>query len=130
MMTDEKLEEIRDTLESDCQESDLVCSIQEAGQTLLAHIDELAGQIAYWQKCYNDLIELNVKEEGACKLALDAKDRQIATLKAALIQERAVVLEEFSEPVDAEWYCMNFGENAATAKKQLAQEYPEIFKEE
>lgn len=46
MMTDRELKELRDTLESDCQESDLVCSIQEAGQKLLAHIDAQANQIA------------------------------------------------------------------------------------
>ena len=44
-MTPEELTEARKTIGSDCQESDLVCAIQEAGQSLLAHIDQQAKQI-------------------------------------------------------------------------------------
>jgi len=71
MMTEEELKRFRDYA-NHYQGSDVFF--------LMEHIDEQASQIAYWQKCYNDLVELNAKEEGACKMALGAKDRHIAKL--------------------------------------------------
>ena len=90
---------------------------------MLSHIDEQASQIAYWQKCYNDLVVLNVKEEGACKLALDAKDKQIATLKTTCIKERFWQIWNAGE-------CQTVERATQKAKDQLAKEYPEIFAEE
>lgn len=44
-MTPTELTEIREVLNSDCQESDLICSIQEAGKRALAFLDEQAAEI-------------------------------------------------------------------------------------
>lgn len=81
MMTDEEMEDIR--AESEIEYAPDVCyeDWRRHVKGLLAHIDYQAAQIAYWQKQYQDLVELNMKEEGAVKLALGAKDRKIAALK-------------------------------------------------
>jgi DNA topoisomerase VI subunit A len=116
MMTDEELQEARGF--EHCHEYDN-CKADGIIENLLAYIDEQASQIAYWQKCYNDLVELNVKEEGACKLALDAKDRQIAALKAICTKERFWQIWKAGE-------CQTVKKATAKAEHQLAQEYPEI----
>jgi hypothetical protein len=70
----------------ECQHSPLI-------RKALAHIDAQAEQIAYWQKCYEDLVKAEAAEEGAVRLVLNAKDRQIAALKAALADRDLRLLE-------------------------------------
>ena len=82
-MTPEELTEARKTIGSDCQESDLVCAIQEAGQSLLAHIDQQAKQIealkemlvsmtttAIWKASYDSLTgKYTISDADAEKMA-------------------------------------------------------------
>lgn len=117
---------------------------------LLAHIDEQATQITTMQENFTEFMmngpcdkhsgdntpplpEFLKKIDGKCMLCMI---EQIATLKAALIADREELIVNGSsyviwryqnniDPIDPNW-----GLIKSHAKEELAQEYPDIFKEE